>query len=204
MIFHGHRRRSGSVLVAALVCLTPAGCTGSNSRRPAPSVSTPAAERPSNASTPETRVLRCQGSVTGDLGSDWRGNAVTVGPLAIVNARLYAAQLYRPLGGGPYVAKALVVIEPGATVTLSISDEALGHASLSHGVHPPTGGIWTIQDGVRSVTFEACTYKETQFSGDILLDAPRCLPLRVTQSDGPTWRVVVSMGAGRCPGVSSS
>jgi hypothetical protein len=204
VIFRRRCLRSRSMLIAALAGLTLAGCTGTTSRRPAPSASIPAVERRSNVRTPETGVLRCGDSVTGDLGSDWQRNAVTAGPLAIAGARLHATQLQPQRSGGPYVAKALVVVEPGKTVTLAIGEETLGHASLNHGVHPPTGGAWTIQDGVRSVTFEACAYKETQFSGSILLDAPRCLPLRVTQSDGRTWRVVVSICVGTCSRASSS
>ncbi len=180
MIFRRHCLRSRSMLIAALVGLTLVGRTGTTSRRPAPSASIPAAERPSNVRTPDTGVLRCGDSVTGGLGSDWQRNAVTAGPLAIAGARLHATQLQPQRSGGPYAAKALVVVEPGKS------------------------GAWTTQDGVRSVTFEACPYKETQFAGSILLDALRCLPLQVTQPDGPTWRAVVSMGVGTCSGASSS
>src|SRR6266542_2463038 len=77
VIFRRHCLRSRSMLIAALVGLTLVGCTGTTSRRPAPSASIPAAERPSNVRTPDTGVLRCGDSVTGGLGSDWQRNAVT-------------------------------------------------------------------------------------------------------------------------------
>jgi len=204
MTFRRYRWQSPSMLVTALVCLTLAGCTGTTSRRPAPSASTPATERPSNVRSPDTRVLRCQGSVASELGPDWQLDAVIAGPLTIPIARRHAAQLQPPQGRRALRGQGARHHRAGHDRHPRHRRRSAQPRELQPGSHPPTGGIWTIQDGVPSVTFEACTYKRTQFSGSILIDAPRCLPLRVPQSDGPAWRVVVSMGAGRCPGASSS
>ena len=187
------RRLSTVIIPLALV-----GCSGSNVNPPGRSTADPT---PTTIGAPITPVLRCQDSVSGELGADWRRESVIAGPLAF--ARLRRAATERPIrpGGGAGVYKALAVVEPGRVVTAQVGVEAIGHASLNHGSPDPRreGGRWMVADGTQAITFEACPDRPTQFSGHILVDAARCIPLEVTTKPGALpWRVVISLGAGEC------
>src|SRR5688500_1982741 len=94
---------------------------------------------PAFAEDPAPFVRRCPSSAYGDLGPGWRENAVVAGRRAFVGMRAprRAGELERVDPGRANPLKVLVVVDPGATPTLTIArasrlNAALGYNDIRH------------------------------------------------------------------------
>jgi hypothetical protein len=205
-------------VVAALVALTLlAACTEPRSTGPvegqAPAPGPTAAPGPSATRPGPTAagfVRTCESSVYGELGDGWRRDSVIAGPLAFVALREAArgpAGEFRRRGSGYPGQKVLVVVEAGATVTVTVPAAERRHLAL---LYDPASwnerNSYRIADGQPAVTFQACPAEQqpagadgTQFNGGFVVAGPRCATLEVSTPAAPTpRRVAVSFGAGRC------
>jgi len=142
----------------------------------------------------------CDDIVLGDLGPDWRSSAIEIGPVAFVSLK-YAARQPPPKPPGARVAvyKTLAVVAPRSQVTVSIEPSARPYASLVYDAHQfRSDNRYQIQDGSPEVSFSGCPGREAQFNGSFLVDAPRCIPVRVVQQGKPVQRRVINFGARNC------
>lgn len=156
------------------------------------------------AAPPEPYALTCARSVYGDLGPDWRRDAIVAGHVAFVGARSY--ERWRPHGPGSWPLKVLVVVDPNAGPTVTIarpsqSVAALGYNDIRHDGH----GV-ALSEGTTSVRFRACGpdrlrepwNRGTQFAGYFLVSGRRCVHVDIA-TQGRTIRRQLGFGV-RCGG----
>lgn len=189
------------LLAVGLLLLATAACTGdrtvSADEHPVPSVEMPSSQ-PTASESPASRA--CDTAVLGDLGTNWRRGAVVIGPVAFVSLR-YAANHPPPtLDGWPIaVYKTLIVIEPGRRATIAIEPSARRYASLLYDAHQfRNDNRYRLDDGSHEVSVVGCPGREAQFNGSFLVDAPRCVPVLVTERGQPPRRAIVDFGAAGC------
>jgi hypothetical protein len=213
-------RQAAALAVVGLVVAGLGACTGTPAERgsgsPAPTGRAgdpPAPTGPTGGAAPAAGFVRaCETSVYGELAADWRRHSVVAGPLAFAYLREAAGQ---PAGdfekrpGGYHSTKVLVVVEAGATVTVTVPPAERRHLSL---LYDPAAwkdaGTYRVADGDPVVTFEGCRPSEhpfgaeaTQFNGGLVVAGSRCATLEVsTSTSAAPRRLTVSFGAGRCRG----
>jgi hypothetical protein len=132
---------------------------------------------------------------------------LVVGPLVLVGGSEFTpASVVRSVNGQKYP----VLVRAGHRVTLAVPDEARASAGLGYG-RLPQGEI-TLDEAHKVVTFTACPANEpaysgvtktvgatTFWSGAVVVDEPRCVPLDVYVDDEPTpRRVVLELGVRPC------
>ena len=164
---------------------------------------------PASAGTavgPRTYTRTCDSAVYGELNADWQKDAVVVGPLSLVWALQYRSAATAPRRTQGF--KILAVVEPGATVTVSIPESASSVASL---LYRPAKFSFTrarVRDGDTATTLVACEQpngdqpwqRGTQFNGAFLVYGRRCVPVDIAVAGQPAVRRLVSFGAGTCGG----
>jgi hypothetical protein len=65
----------------------------------------------------------------------------------------------------------LVVVNPGSSATIVISDEQRGRASLFYDPRRSPTNITSVTDGMSTVTFQACADRKTQFAGGFIVES---------------------------------
>jgi hypothetical protein len=206
--------RFGLRVSLSLIALLTAACS-SGGAKPHPSSeprTSPAGaagtEAPSPGPVPGAFVRTCETRVSGGLGPGWREDrsAVVVGPIGFLYPGGYAdsrPRLFSRNAEGYSAQKVLVVVEPGAVVTVAIAPTATGASSL---LYDPSRfndtNRYEVSDGESAVTFQACGKggtHVTQFNGGFIVAGPRCVPLEIsTANDGTPRRRVLSFGKGDC------
>ena len=148
-----------------------------------------------------TPALRdCESSVYGDLGPDWRQNAVQAGPVWFVGLRGYGPEDFaeNPARRGWYPPlKVLLVVENGVTVTLSVPRDAWGTYGLVYDQALFNRRWMPIRHARYAMTFEGCPRGElphTQFNGALVSAGPRCAPLDISIAGGETRRYQIPFG----------
>jgi hypothetical protein len=163
---------------------------------------------PAFADDPAPFLRPCSSSAYGDLGPDWRENAVVAGRLAFVGMARprRAAELDRvdPARANPL--KVLVVVEPGATPTLTIARRSRLNAALGYNDIRHDGGRGVpLADGTTSVRFVGCSAvrsrepwnRGTQFPGYFLVARASCVHVEVATM-GTVLRRTLRFGVTRC------
>ena len=153
----------------------------------------------------------CSTRAFGDLGPQWRREAVTAGPLAFVGMRHGVSDSRPARPGRAWRTKVLVVVEPRSVITLTIAPESRAVAALGYGARPlplDAQGTVALADGSVSVRFVACRRanpgaerwnRGTQFPGYFLVAGRRCVEVTVSFGAPPTvLRRTLRFGAPRC------
>jgi hypothetical protein len=164
---------------------------------------------PALAGDEKTYVRSCSSSAYGDLGRDWRRNAVVAGRLAFVGmaGQRRAAELDVVGPGRANPLKVLVVVEPGATPTLTIARASRGNAALGYNPvrHDGSSKGVPLADGTTAVRFNGCRAvasrepwnRGTQFPGYFLVARAGCVQVEV-QTQGTILRRTLRFGVPRC------
>jgi hypothetical protein len=129
---------------------------------------------------------------------------VAVGPLVLIGAAYTDPATIRRLDG----AKFPLLVKTGHTVRIEIPAAERASSRLAYGSYHGDGS-WPLKDGYTQVTFTACPVGShdsstgagpaTFWSGFVMTNAPRCLPLRVRVDGEPAVRrVVLHLGVRRC------
>jgi hypothetical protein len=120
------------------------------------------------------------------------GNIVA-GPLSIVRGVHTPASTIREFGGD----KIPVLVQAGHRVTVALSRRTRRHAGLAYGPLPQ--GEIALADTHRVVTFRACSDRLTFWMGFVVVDSPRCVPLRLwIDGERAPRRAVMAMGVREC------
>jgi hypothetical protein len=131
---------------------------------------------------------------------------VVVGPLVLVGAAHTSAGTVREFRGNKFPA----LVRAGHRVTVAIAPSTRRVASLGYGPLPE-GVELSPSDGHPVVSFIACKPGKpssstvdgqavTFWSGFVLANSPRCVPLEVWVDDEPApRRTALRMGVRRCP-----
>jgi hypothetical protein len=159
---------------------------------------------PALADEPEPYVRTCATSQFGDLGRGWQERAVVAGHVAFVGMKS-AYDRWRPGGPGAWPVKVLVVVDRNAAPTVTIAARSRGHASLGYNNIRHNGRGVALEQGTRSVRFEACratTSREpwnrgTQFGGYFLVAGRQCVHIEVA-TQATIIRRVLRFGKPRC------
>jgi len=171
------------------------------------------------ASQAEEPVVRdCKGPRNlGDLGRDWRRQAVVAGPLAFVRMRDgYSRRLPSASPSAALPLKVLVVVEPKAVVTVTLSARSRRFAALGYAASFRQGGRRVpLSAGSISARFEACAHanastsripnagkpwnRGTQFGGYFLVAGSRCVDVEMRPEGRTTvLRRTLRFGVTRC------
>jgi hypothetical protein len=133
-------------------------------------------------------------------------NNVVVGPLVLVGAAYTPPHTVREFGGNKFPA----LVRAGHRVTVAIARSTRRVASLGYGPLPE-GVELSPSDGHPVVSFIACRHGKpsgstgdgqavTFWSGFVLANSPRCVPLEAWVDDEPApRRTALRMGVRRCP-----
>jgi hypothetical protein len=136
-------------------------------------------------------VVGCAQTVYGQLGANWRSaraGTVVVGPIAWPYLRLEVNQV--AIGRSHFV-KALVVVNPGRAVTLSIPISSptseRSRVSLDYTNISPRSRFYVSQ-GANSVTFKPCASPagQRQFAGGFIVAGPQCAAVNVHAAGSST------------------
>jgi hypothetical protein len=156
-----------------------------------------------------TFVRTCRSSAHGDLGRDWRREAVVAGRLAFVGmGRPRRAAELEPVDTGRATPlKVLVVVEPGSAPTVTIAPASRGRAALGYNPirHDGSGRGVPLADGTTGVRFVGCRAvasrepwnRGTQFPGYFLVARAGCVRVEV-QTQGTVLRRTLPFGVARC------
>jgi hypothetical protein len=204
-------RAAPFVSICAVVSLGVAACTGSAPGGPT-GRNEPSASNTSSVSIPSPPFVRtCLTSVYGQLGEGWKKKSVIIGPIALVSIRSLASVSpaeFEGIGGRYFAQKVLVLVDPGTTVTLSVTPSERQYASLQY--DPATfgnGGPYPMAAGNTAVTFVACKPGQspygqngpTQFNGGFIVVGARCVALNINIGRVSTGRTVkFPFGRGSC------
>jgi hypothetical protein len=148
-------------------------------------------------------VRSCDSSVSGDLGADWRRDAVLAGPVAFVGARGYEDDPKRLFfADDPAMARAqkvLAVVDGGRPVVVSVQmrDAALFYDPSKWG----QSNRVAFRRGDAVTRFEPCLGADqlpTQFNGGFLVRRPICVLVEVRVEDEEPILVSLSFGMGQC------
>jgi hypothetical protein len=197
----------GALLAVIVLALLVGGCTARPASRSgdlAPATTMPTASAPTAARG--VSVRGCASSVWGQLDPTPTPDDVVAGPLQFRGGRSYRSLTPAELRDSPTL-KVLVLVEAGATVTVTIPERQRSHAALLY--LPSKFDASRVRDGDWQVTFRGCRAGErglsagrrhTQFNGGFVVDGPRCLSLEVRSAGGAPKRVALPFAVGRCPG----
>jgi hypothetical protein len=155
-------------------------------------------------------VRECETAVYGELRPAARRNAITVGPLSLLVADSDRRAWFEPAG----VAKVLVLVRSGETVTVVVPEDERRRLSMLYAFEPGPMRPLRFADGTPSVRFSACRPgeewgerpypdpRETQFNGGFFVRGAQCATLDVWV-DGVAERSRLELGFGRggrpCP-----
>jgi len=216
-----NRRIAGGGIGLALTLALVAGLFALPTRGPAPAATAssrtvvtptqqPSGPTPSGTGTGNSYVASCSASVYGKLPRNWKQDSVVVGPLAFDALRVAGTEPPSDIHGDGIGWKVVTVVAKGHRVTVSVPASAADREAL---LYDPgafrADGNYTLADGERSVTFEACQpggspYRTfgarggTQYAGGFLINGPTCLSLDVQSDGGQPTRVRIPLGAGTC------
>jgi hypothetical protein len=192
-----------ALLATMCAVVFTANCTSSNdasSREEGRSIASPGFSPIPDAGV---FVRSCESSVFGDLGADWRKDAVLAGPVAFVGARGYEDDPKRSfVARGPRMAtaqKVLAVVVGDRPVIVSVQtrDAALFYDPSKWG----QSNHVAFRRGDEVTRFEPCigdAQRSTQFNGGFLVRRPTCVAVRVQIEGGRARVVLLSFGAGTC------
>lgn len=146
-------------------------------------------------------VRGCESAVFGDPNL---GNALVVGPLALVGIReaatLPTTAFRRRQGRYPAI-KILAVVRGPSDVTLAVHPNWRENVALLYDPH--AGGNrhgFRFAAGDERVTFESCARGEAQYNGGFLATRPDCVRLEIRSEGAEPMTGWVSLGAGlSCP-----
>lgn len=217
-----NRRIAGGGLGLLLTLALVAGLFAIPGRNPAPAT-IPSASRtpvtptpiaptpgPSGSGTDSAYVATCSASVYGKLPRHWKRDSVIVGPLAFAGLRVAATEPRSDISSAGIGWKVVTVVAPGRRVAVRVPASEAGRVAL---IYAPgafrDNGRYTLADGERSVTFEACppggspyrafgAHGGTQFAGGFIINGPTCVSLDVRPEGGRRTRVRIPLGAGTC------
>ena len=122
---------------------------------------------------------------------------LTAGPFALVGAA-GRPSWFEPAGGQKFP----LIVKTGRRVTVSIPRRAAGFAGLTYG-----GRGSGYRDARRKVTFIACERGEAAadrlryrpfWSGFVLTDGPRCVPLRIRANGDGVRHLMIHLGVETC------
>jgi hypothetical protein len=164
-----------SLVVIAVLALTPAGAGSSAST----------ADRP--RASAEDCGSKSQGGFTAPFDDP---NNLVVGPLSMVFAG-GTPEFWEPWPGQKFP----LLVRPGHRVTVAVARSAAGEVKLIYGGEPR-----------RAITFIACRRGEWNprwgrpfWSGGVLTESPRCIPLRIWVDGRPEpRRAVIRLGVETC------
>ena len=152
----------------------------------------------------EPFVRACGSHVSGVLEDGWRENSVVVGPFAFASLQQLAdlrnaSEFDRHDGGFPSH-KILVVLRPGAVVTVVVPEHERNNLGLLYDPQDWGDNLYEISDGDAATTFVACSSAvDTQFNGGLVAAGPRCVELDLLVGDmTQPERISVSLGSGNC------
>jgi hypothetical protein len=132
-------------------------------------------------------VRTCKTAVYGDVSPAARQAAITIGPLSLLVADGNRRAGFEPAG----VAKVLVLVRSGETVTVSVPESERGRLSMLYAFEPGPQRPLRFSDGTSSVRFRACRPQEewgeapypdrdeTQFNGGFFVRGAHCATLDV-------------------------
>jgi hypothetical protein len=196
-----HVRRVLLVLVLLLGSGAFGGCVGgaaSHGTRTTARAARPAAAQP-------IPLRGCETSAYGDLG---RTPVNRVGPIGFVDSWSNTQPIGERRGSRIRPTKVLVVVDVGATVTVTIPDVERDSLRLLYAAPTPDSpdGFYEFAAGENATTFQACLpgqkpfgdHPQTQFPGYFLVTGPGCYRVDVTQP-GLSHRAYADLSLGqRC------
>jgi hypothetical protein len=192
-----------AILATMFAALLTAGCTSSDGARPREDGRSIASSGSPTSAEPGVFVRTCESSVSGDLGAEWRRDAVIAGPVAFVGARGYGddpkSWFVAHKEGMATAQKVLAVVMGDRPVLVSVSrpNAALFYDPSKWG----QSNRVPFRRGDEETRFEPCTensQKGTQFNGGFLVRRPTCVQVRVqVEGEEPTI-ASLSFGAGAC------
>jgi hypothetical protein len=132
----------------------------------------------------------------------WRKESVTVGPVTFLNVKRLAS--IRITGQGSVKIRTLV--RPRTPVTIAIGRSARGTAGFVPMTNGGEAGIEASRPSLHLAGCDGVPPGEQAIRGladvgfPVFVAATRktCVPMEITPDGGPTHRVLVSLGAGRC------
>jgi hypothetical protein len=172
--------------------ITLAGCnriSGSGSDKPTETAGT--TSKPALGSNPDA-VRSCKTSVSG-THIDWREIPVTADSIGFT---------FFPQGGSResaddliYPFKTLILVKPSKTVTVVVPKTERDHIALSYDV---TREPEKLENGQRSVRFEACSDRVTQFPGRIFAEI-NCVRLHIwSENESEPRNVILPFFGAKC------
>jgi hypothetical protein len=178
----------------ALAAAAAGGCGGSDASAPDRPAATVATAERAPAQRPRAVVEDCSTRSEADFPGAYAEPAnVVVGPLALVGAAYTPPDVVEEFGGNKFP----LLVTAGHRVTLQLSRRTHRVAGLAYGPLPQ--GEIHLGDSHRAVTFVACAYGITFWSGAVVAREPACVPLHVWVDDEPVpRRVTLRMGVRRC------
>jgi len=152
-----------------------------------------------------TFVRDCRSAVYGDVGKNWRRNAIGVGSIAFVQANEFARwsrSSLAPLSGTTdrYDAqKVLVIVDSGATVTVTVPAAERRSFALLYDPSQFNKNSHRVSDGEWKVTFHACRWQQSGgfmpgFNGGFIVAGPRCVSLKVYVKGKTRSRLALPLG----------
>jgi hypothetical protein len=206
----------GLLALALLLLLAFVACTVGESDEKTGSASAPTIT--ASAAPRRAFVRTCEMSVYGTLDAGaWKKHSTNAGPLFFYYSDQYAQMAsseLAPVSGrkGYYRGqKLLVLVRPGAVVTVVLPESVRRYAAL---IYNPADwndrNAYRVEDGESAVTFKACKKGETpsdagpvnamtQFNGGFVVAGARCVPIEVfVPGQGRSIRTTLSFGRGRC------
>ena len=165
-----------------------------------------AAPAPAHREEPPQRD--CSTSAYGDLGRGWQRRAVVAGPLAFVGLRSGYGGVPPKRKGQGALLKVLIVVEPAAVATVTMTAKSRRFATLGYHDVRSTDGYAPLTAGTPRASFVACAKpnpraaawnRGTQFPGYFLVSGRRCVDVvvRVRGGPGPMLRTL-RFGVARC------
>jgi hypothetical protein len=167
----------------------PDAAPAASLRAPNEGAAAPAARRPRGVR--ENCSTRSEATFPGAYSNP---RNVVVGPFVLVGATQTDAETVRAVGGNKFPA----LLRARHRVTVELPRRVRRHAGLAYGPLPQ--GVITRDAAHRVVTFAACrSGPPTFWSGGVVVDSPRCVPLRVwVDRETAPRRVVLPMGVRDC------
>jgi hypothetical protein len=150
-----------------------------------------------------TFVRDCRSAVYGDVGKNWRRNAIGVGPISFVGAKArWSRSSLAPVRGTTdhYDAqKVLVIVDSGATVTVTVPAAERRSFALLYDPSQFNKNFYRVSDGESRVTFHACHWQQSGgfmpgFNGGFVVAGPRCVSLNVFVKGKPRSRLALPLG----------
>lgn len=200
------RWRKPLVASVVLIALLGAGGCGRAHRRAA-SADTGTGPRPEASGNPSQigpEVTRaCGDAAYGRLGKGWRSDPDTIraGPLYFVYARgnrTMARKAFRGRGGRYPGQKMLIVVLRGRTAALAVPTREQRRLALLYSATQEALPAYSLREGETAVRFTACSDRDTQFNGGLILTGPQCATLNVRAGRSRS-RVSIPFGTGAAP-----